>query len=71
MAPVLGRNPAGRASRLRAPNAMPPVYTCGYSDLLEDVGDDGCFPVPDGPGLGVSYDWSFIEKNRTAHHVFE
>ena len=53
------------------PNAMPPVYTCGYSDLLEDVGDDGCFPVPDGPGLGVSYDWGLIEKNRTAHHVFE
>jgi L-alanine-DL-glutamate epimerase-like enolase superfamily enzyme len=53
------------------PNAMPPVYTCGYSDLLEAVGDDGCFPVPDGPGLGVSYDWGFIEKNRTAHHLFE
>jgi L-alanine-DL-glutamate epimerase-like enolase superfamily enzyme len=53
------------------PNAMPPVYTCGYSDLLEDVGADGCFPVPDGPGLGVAYDWGFIEKNRTAHQVFE
>ena len=53
------------------PNAMPPVYTCGYSDLLEDVGADGCFPVPDGPGLGVAYDWDLIERNRTAHHVFE
>jgi hypothetical protein len=53
------------------PNAMPPVYACGYSDLLEAVGDDGCFPVPDGPGLGVSYDWGLIEQNRTAHHVFE
>jgi L-alanine-DL-glutamate epimerase-like enolase superfamily enzyme len=53
------------------PNAMPPIYTCDYSDLLEDVGDDGCFPVPDGPGLGVSYDWERIEKSRTAHHVFE
>jgi L-alanine-DL-glutamate epimerase-like enolase superfamily enzyme len=49
---------------------VPPVYTCGYGDLLEDVGDDGCFPVPDGPGLGVTYDWSFIEQNRTVHHVF-
>ena len=29
------------------------------------------FPVPDGPGLGVSYDWDLIERNRTAHHVFE
>ncbi len=52
------------------PNAIPPVYTCGYSDRLEDIGDDGCFPVPDGPGLGVSYDWDLIERRRTAHHVF-
>ncbi len=53
------------------PNAVPPVYTCGYSDQLDDIGADGCFPVPDGPGLGVSYDWKFIEQNRIAHHVFE
>jgi len=52
------------------PNAVPPVYTCGYSDQLLDVGEDGCVPVPDGPGLGVSYDWAFIERHRTALHVF-
>jgi L-alanine-DL-glutamate epimerase-like enolase superfamily enzyme len=51
------------------PNAVPPVYACGYSDRLEDVGEDGCFPVPDGPGLGVVYDWDRIERQRTAHHV--
>jgi hypothetical protein len=49
----------------------PPVYTCGYSDYPEDVGEDGCFPVPDGPGLGVTYDWDLIQRSRTAHHVFE
>jgi L-alanine-DL-glutamate epimerase-like enolase superfamily enzyme len=27
--------------------------------------------VPEGPGLGVAYDWDFIAKNRTALHVFE
>jgi L-alanine-DL-glutamate epimerase-like enolase superfamily enzyme len=53
------------------PNAMPPVYGGAYSDLLEDIGADGCFPVPDGPGLGVTYDWDFIERNRTSHHAFE
>ena len=53
------------------PNAMPPVYTCGYSDLLEDIGADGCFGVPTGPGLGVGYDWARIEKSRIAHHLFE
>jgi L-alanine-DL-glutamate epimerase-like enolase superfamily enzyme len=48
-----------------------PVYTCGYSDKLDDVGPDGCFPVPDGPGLGVTYDWAFIERNTKTHVVVE
>ena len=52
------------------PNLVPPVYTNGYSDQPEDVAADGTVPVPDGPGLGVVYDWEFIEKNRTALHVF-
>ena len=45
-------------------NPKPPIYTCGYSDEPEDVGKDGCFPVPTGPGLGVSYDWDFIGRNE-------
>lgn len=53
------------------PNLVPPVYTCGYSDQPEDLGADGCVPVPDGPGLGVQYDWDFIERQRTALMVFE
>ena len=52
------------------PNAVPPVYACGYSDQPDALGTDGCVPVPDGPGLGVTYDWAFIEKNRRQHHVF-
>lgn len=52
-------------------NAMPPVYSCGYSDELDAVGSDGCFVVPDGPGLGVTYDWEFIKHNQTRVHVFE
>ncbi len=55
----------------RTPNAVPPVYTCGYSDQLEGVGKDGCFPVPTGPGLGVKYDWDFITRNRIALHEFK
>jgi L-alanine-DL-glutamate epimerase-like enolase superfamily enzyme len=53
------------------PNAVPPVYACGYSDRLEDLGHDGCMPVPTGPGLGVTYDWDFIAANRTSLEVFE
>ena len=52
------------------PNAVPPVYACGYSDMLECIGEDGCVGVPEGPGLGVIYDWEFIENNRTALTVF-
>jgi L-alanine-DL-glutamate epimerase-like enolase superfamily enzyme len=54
----------------KMPNAIPPVYLGGYSDQPEDLGDDGCVPVPDGPGLGVQYDWDYIEQHRTALAVF-
>ncbi len=51
-------------------NMVPPVYQCGYSDQPEAVGADGCVPVPDGPGLGVTYDWEFITANTTATYDF-
>ncbi len=51
-------------------NAAPPIYRCDYSEALEAVGQDGCYPVPDGPGLGVDYDWEFIGRNTTQVHRF-
>ena len=54
----------------KARNPLPPVYASDYSDYLEDVDTDGCFPVPQGPGLGVTYDWDFISRNRTRLHEF-
>ncbi len=55
----------------RAWNGLqPPIYTDGYGDGLDDVGPDGCVPVPAGPGLGVAYDWDKInawETSRTVH----
>ena len=51
-------------------NPVPPVFGSGYSDALEDVGADGCMPVPDGPGIGVEYDWDYIIANRTALQEF-
>jgi hypothetical protein len=38
-----------------------------HTDALDA---DGCVPVPVGPGLGVTYDWEFIEKNRFRHLLF-
>ena len=53
------------------PNAVPPVYKCGYSDQLDCIDRDGCVGVPTGPGLGVQYDWEFIARNRIALHEFK
>ncbi|MBY3163900.1 mandelate racemase [Rhizobium laguerreae] len=44
-------------------SSKPPVYTCGFSDTLEAIGEDGQMPVPTGIGLGVGYDWEFIRRN--------
>jgi L-alanine-DL-glutamate epimerase-like enolase superfamily enzyme len=41
-----------------------PVYTCGYSDALDCVDADGCVAVPQDPGLGVRYDWDYIERHK-------
>lgn len=42
---------------------IPRVYACDYSDDFEAVGPDGTFPVPEGPGLGVTYDWDWIKRH--------
>ena len=53
-------------------NTQPPVYEGGYTDFLDSVDDDGTVPVPDGPGLGVEYDWDYIDEHRTGSvHVYE
>jgi L-alanine-DL-glutamate epimerase-like enolase superfamily enzyme len=37
-----------------------------YTDELDSVGKDGCFPVPTGPGLGVAYDRERIARSAVA-----
>jgi L-alanine-DL-glutamate epimerase-like enolase superfamily enzyme len=51
-------------------NPLPEIYTCGYSDQLDCIDPEGYVTIPVGPGLGVSYDWPFIEHHRTALHEF-
>lgn len=41
------------------------VYADGYRDATDEIDSNGQVPVPQGPGLGVEYDWDFIMKNRT------
>jgi len=52
-------------------HGLPPVYTCGYQDGLHAIDENGHVPVPDGPGLGVSYDWDFIMANRMGGREYE
>ena len=52
-------------------NTVPPVYTDGYSDALETVSANGTVRVPTHPGLGVEYDWGYVEANETGKRVYE
>ena len=53
-------------------STQPPVYSGDYSDRIDSIDGDGTVGVPDGPGLGVDYDWEFIKENKTGStHVYE
>ena len=52
-------------------NTQPPVYERDYSDLHETIDDDGHVTVPDGPGLGVEYDWDAIYDRENGSRVYE
>ena len=53
-------------------NTPPPVYEGGYSDSIDTIDEDGTVGIPDGPGLGVEYDWDYIYDNQTGStHVYE
>jgi L-alanine-DL-glutamate epimerase-like enolase superfamily enzyme len=53
-------------------NTSPPVYQGSYTDELEDAIDEaGTVPVPNRPGLGVEYDWEYIEGNETGSRTYE
>jgi L-alanine-DL-glutamate epimerase-like enolase superfamily enzyme len=53
------------------PHTEYPVYQGGYTDRIDAIDDDGTVPVPTGPGLGVEYDWEYVEANRTDRRVYD
>ena len=58
-------------SRPKGPNGnYIPVYANDYVDQL-DAAVDGHFPVPQGPGLGVEYDWQKIRRNSLGTKVLQ
>lgn len=54
------------------PNFGPPVYRDGYTDgFPEAIDEHGCVDVPQGPGLGVVYDWDYIRQHSIGHTELE
>jgi hypothetical protein len=47
------------------------LYKDGYRDGIDAIDEHGCVDVPDGPGLGVEYDWDFILAHRTDGAVYK
>lgn len=52
------------------PNSWPPIYQDGYADGLYAVDTEGCVAVPEGPGLGVQYDWDWIKAHQVGYRQF-
>lgn len=42
-----------------------------WLDELDSVDESGCVDVPEGPGLGVTIDWDFINAHKSGETVFE
>jgi L-alanine-DL-glutamate epimerase-like enolase superfamily enzyme len=47
------------------------VYASNYSDDLDAIDKNGNLTVPDLPGMGIQYDWAYIEKHKTGRTVYE
>jgi L-alanine-DL-glutamate epimerase-like enolase superfamily enzyme len=46
-------------------------YAGDYEDGLRAVDDEGTVPVPDDPGLGVAFDWQFIEDRSVDRTIYD
>jgi L-alanine-DL-glutamate epimerase-like enolase superfamily enzyme len=46
------------------------MYT-NYQDSLEAIDDSGNVYAPQGPGLGVEFDWDWIEKHEVSRVKFD
>ena len=48
-----------------------PIFADDFSDALEAVDSNGCVPVPQGPGLGVTINWEWVRANEVGKVVYE
>lgn len=52
-------------------NIIPPCYADGYQDELDSIDKNGMITIPNGPGLGVVYDWDWLNAHTVKKYVFE
>ena len=48
-----------------------PAYGGSYSDNLDAIDKDGNIHVTEGPGMGVTLDWNYIEKHQTGRVTYD
>lgn len=55
-----------------AGQTQPAIYSdrC-WLDELDSVNENSCVAVPEGPGLGVEFDWDWIEDHKTGETEYE
>ncbi len=51
-------------------NVLPPCYADDYKDELDSIDKNGNITIPDGPGLGVEYDWDWLNAHTVQRHNF-
>jgi L-alanine-DL-glutamate epimerase-like enolase superfamily enzyme len=49
----------------------PEIYADGYRDGIDAVDEKGCVEPPQGPGMGVEFNWDYINAHRTDTVVYE
>jgi L-alanine-DL-glutamate epimerase-like enolase superfamily enzyme len=50
---------------------QPEIYADGYRDGIDAVDENGCVEPPQGPGMGVEFNWDYINAHRTDTVVYE
>ncbi|MBZ9937246.1 mandelate racemase [Mesorhizobium sp. BR1-1-16] len=57
--------------KVPGPSTQCRIFADGYSDDLDAVDANGCVAVPEGPGLGVTIDWDWLQRHETGKTVYE
>ena len=47
------------------------IYGDDYAEGLEAIDSDGMVSVPEGPGMGISWDWKAVEKHAVGTNMYE